>query len=309
VLDFETTGLNAGADRVVELSVVRVEPGCDPELVLDTLVNPRRPVAATEIHGITDADVADAPTFEEVAGELVRSLRASVVAAYNVYFDMRFLAYELGLARAECDPPHLCLMYARPMLDLGPRCCLEDACREHGVEHPASHQTALDAVAAARLWMVYREAARARGVRTFGDLALRKPYKFTESFTRDPIQPGAAAGLRGSGQRKPRSSPAGVFLTPHKPPQLSTEDRLHSYWEGLKAVMSDLAVTDEEVSYLARKRVDLALTDEQVRGIHARFYAGLLSRFAEDGVLDHHEADRLGRVYRCLGRLGWAPGQ
>ena len=55
IIDFETTGLTAGFDRVIEVSVVRVDPGEQPRLVFDTLVNPHRPVAATEIHGITDA--------------------------------------------------------------------------------------------------------------------------------------------------------------------------------------------------------------------------------------------------------------
>lgn len=58
VIDFETTGLTPGYDRVVEVSVVRVDPGERPKLVYDTLVNPARPMAATEIHGISDADVA-----------------------------------------------------------------------------------------------------------------------------------------------------------------------------------------------------------------------------------------------------------
>jgi DNA polymerase-3 subunit epsilon len=54
ILDFETTGLTPGYDRVVEVCVMRCVPGQAPRIVLDTLVNPLRAVAATEIHGITD---------------------------------------------------------------------------------------------------------------------------------------------------------------------------------------------------------------------------------------------------------------
>ncbi len=72
VVDTETTGLYPGGDRVIELAVVRIEPNAEPVLVLDTLLNPGRRVAATEIHGITDADVADAPTFADVAPALER---------------------------------------------------------------------------------------------------------------------------------------------------------------------------------------------------------------------------------------------
>jgi len=84
ILDFETTGLNPGQDRVVEASVIRCEPGKQPRLALDTLVNPQRPMAATEIHGITDADVANAPVFADIRGEVVASLSGCALASYNV---------------------------------------------------------------------------------------------------------------------------------------------------------------------------------------------------------------------------------
>ena len=64
-IDFETTGLTPGLDRVVEISVFKMEPGKSLCLAFDTLVNPLRPMAATEIHGISNAGVADAPTFNE----------------------------------------------------------------------------------------------------------------------------------------------------------------------------------------------------------------------------------------------------
>src|SRR5690242_6594854 len=104
-VDMETTGLHPGADRVVEISVVRIEPGAEPALVLDTLVNPGRRVSATEIHSISDRDVADAPRFEDIAGDLARALSGAVLAAYNVYFDVGFLEDELGRVQIRQIPP------------------------------------------------------------------------------------------------------------------------------------------------------------------------------------------------------------
>jgi DNA polymerase-3 subunit epsilon len=189
VLDFETTGMSPGYDRVVEVSVVRIDPGRPPELVFDTLVNPGRRVAATEVHGITDPDVIDAPRFEQVTGPLMRALAGSVVAAYNVYFDLPFLDFELRRAGVRHSFPHLCLMYLRPMLGIGVRCRLSAACRAHGILHTRMHAAAPDALAAAGLWPVYRRAMARRDVRTFGDLAALKPYKFVRSFARDPHPP------------------------------------------------------------------------------------------------------------------------
>lgn len=109
VFDFETTGLNPGYDRVIEVSVTRLDPGRPPRLVLDTLVNPRRRVSATEIHGITDGDVADAPKFGEIAGDLLAAISGSVLTGYNVYFDLRFLAAELERVGVAPECPYFCL--------------------------------------------------------------------------------------------------------------------------------------------------------------------------------------------------------
>jgi DNA polymerase-3 subunit epsilon len=70
IIDFETTGLNAGVDRVVEASVVRVDPGQKPDLILDTLVNPGRRMAATDIHGITENEGCQVYTIDKAFGFL-----------------------------------------------------------------------------------------------------------------------------------------------------------------------------------------------------------------------------------------------
>jgi DNA polymerase-3 subunit epsilon len=182
VLDFETTGLNAGYDRVVEISVVRVEPGLPPRLVFDTLVNPDRRMAATEIHGITDAQVADAPRFKDVAGELLRALSDGIVAAHNVYFDLRFLQFELGRLGLFREVPHVCTMHTRPLLGLR-ACSLNDACIADRIEFTPTHTSRSDSMAAALLWMKYRDAFVDRRILTFRDLTrLGRRYKFFSSF-------------------------------------------------------------------------------------------------------------------------------
>lgn len=189
ILDFETTGLRAGFDRVVEVSVVRCDPGKEPRLALDTLVNPMRPMAATRIHGITDDDVADAPRFSDIAGDVVGALSGCAVAAYNVYFDMSFLSFELRSAGVRHKPPYFCLMHMRPLLGLGPRCNLEEACRLHGITYDGSHMAANDAMVCRRLLTDYLRVTSERGVETFGDLAhlRRYRYKFLDSFGNDPF--------------------------------------------------------------------------------------------------------------------------
>jgi DNA polymerase-3 subunit epsilon len=306
IIDLETTGLNAGVDRVVEVSVVRIEPDQKPELVLDTLINPHRRMSATDIHGITEEDVADAPRFEEIAGSLVRDLYDCVIAAYNVYFDIGFLEYELGKAGLRYSPPYLCLMYIRPMIGLGNRCSLDDACRFHCVEYPKKHQTSVDALAGARLWNLYLQAMKDRKIRTYKELASLKPYKFVQSFQENPLSPPAADGLESTKRLKSRRIAVGVEAPP---PVLSRQDVHHSYWEALKTVLSDLEVAKEEINYLTRKKQELGLAPEEVRSLHARAFADLISQSIEDRVLDDNESKKLHQLYQCLSKLGWAPVQ
>lgn len=95
-LDFETTGLSPRrTDRVIEVAVVRGRWGETPTR-WHTLVNPERSVAATQIHGITDAMVSRQPRFADIAEALLDALRGAVVVAHHASFDLSFLEMELG---------------------------------------------------------------------------------------------------------------------------------------------------------------------------------------------------------------------
>jgi len=63
-IDVETTGL-AGFSRIVEIAVMRCEPGKNPK-AFETLINPQTAIGSEEIHGICQADVEGAPTFQDI---------------------------------------------------------------------------------------------------------------------------------------------------------------------------------------------------------------------------------------------------
>ncbi len=91
LLDFETTGLS-NKDEIVEVGCARVRDGRVVE-TLQTLVDPEMPIPyfATQIHGIHNADVADAPTVDQMLAPLLDFIGDDVLIAYNADFDMRFL--------------------------------------------------------------------------------------------------------------------------------------------------------------------------------------------------------------------------
>lgn len=96
--DIETTGLNIASDRIVEISILKIFPPDGARKESKTLlINPTIPIPkeVTRIHGIDDADVAEAPTFRELAPELSAFLGDSDLAGYNCnHFDIPLLMEE-----------------------------------------------------------------------------------------------------------------------------------------------------------------------------------------------------------------------
>lgn len=95
VVDFETTGLDSENDRVLEMGIVCFDDG---QLTArhNFLINPGIPVPeeARRVHGIGDAELANAPRFEEVYAEIATLLAGRVPVAYNASFDKKFLLAE-----------------------------------------------------------------------------------------------------------------------------------------------------------------------------------------------------------------------
>jgi DNA polymerase III epsilon subunit-like protein len=209
VVDFETTGLSPGQDRVVEVSVVRIDPDQPPKHVLDSLVKPNRRVTGTEIHGLTDADVADAPTFAELASDFLMATSGCVVAAYNMTFDIGFLQYELSQVGVRGELPHLCLMYMQPLLGLGDRCALSIACQRFGIPFAGKHHAAEDSWAAAQLFQRYIARMHEEGIDTFGQLRERKAYKFLDSLLHVPAEWSLVTGNCQHKRRIVRPQPVG----------------------------------------------------------------------------------------------------
>jgi DNA polymerase-3 subunit epsilon len=103
--DLETTGINIAKDRIVEISILKIDPG-GKEDHLTIRINPTIPInpEATKIHGITNEDLADAPTFSEVAKNLLHFLEGCDLAGYNSNkFDIPLLAEEFLRANVEFD--------------------------------------------------------------------------------------------------------------------------------------------------------------------------------------------------------------
>lgn len=103
--DLETTGINIVKDRIIEISYVKVHPNGKEE-VKTRRINPGMPIPpeSTAIHGITDEDVKDCPTFKEIAKSLAVQIEGCDLAGYNSNrFDIPLLAEEFLRADVDID--------------------------------------------------------------------------------------------------------------------------------------------------------------------------------------------------------------
>lgn len=103
--DLETTGVNVTNDRIVEICWLKVWPNGN-ESSRTMRINPEMhiPEASTAVHGITDADVKDCPTFKQVAQDVANEFRGCDIAGFNSNrFDVPMLAEELLRAGVDLD--------------------------------------------------------------------------------------------------------------------------------------------------------------------------------------------------------------
>jgi len=103
--DLETTGTNIAKDRIVEISVLKVHPNQNKES-FTWRVNPTVPIPpeTTKVHGISDDDVKNEPTFKELAPRIYEFIKNCDLAGYNSNrFDVPLLAEELIRAEIEFD--------------------------------------------------------------------------------------------------------------------------------------------------------------------------------------------------------------
>ena len=147
VIDLETTGWSPRDSEIVEIGIVQLNTRGELVGEYDTLVKPEGEVKQTRTHGLTDEDVANAPTFAEVAGVVKSFLDGTCMVAQNKPFEIRFLskAYEniggqfnpgnaLDTVNTRQKPgegkgklEHLCQVYGVDVDESWTHCALYDA--------------------------------------------------------------------------------------------------------------------------------------------------------------------------------------
>ena len=174
VLDVETTGLSPRVNGIIEIGIVKVS---NLKIVdkYHSLINPGKdiPYFITQLTGITNEEVYDAPFFEDISAEVEDFISGSVLTAHNFSFDNSFLRREFRYIGKEYPQnPGLCTMkLARRLYPLLKSKSLKSVCAHLKLKNKDAHRALSDAEITARaLIKMVKEAKQKHKVETVGDL-------------------------------------------------------------------------------------------------------------------------------------------
>lgn len=154
IVDIETTGGHAGKNRMTEIAILH-HNGREVTQRFHTLINPERsiPPFITQLTGIDEQMVANAPRFYEVAAQIEELLRDRVFVAHSVHFDYSFVKYELGRLGIAFNPRRLCTIRLSRQILPGHRAYgLGNICRDLQINIHDRHRALGDAEATAQLF-------------------------------------------------------------------------------------------------------------------------------------------------------------
>ena len=298
VLDVETTGLwPQRHDRIVEIAILRLDDACRAGDEWVTLVNPNRDLGPTSIHGITGHDVVDAPTFAEIAGDVVDHLADAVVVGHNISFDLGFVQGEF--TRLGHDLPcvgGLCTMeLASGIVNTGRS--LGACCQCLGIAHEGRHSALGDARATAKLLRACLEYA----------------HTPQQAFTMPPPVPRAAlpklapsgrVKCRGTGDTAPEEGSLAVLLPrlPSVAAAVDADQRVVLGYAGLlDRVLEDRRLSANEVECLAEHALSCNLSREAIHDIHRSYLTSVVAAALRDNVITDAERADLDLVAELLG--------
>ena len=156
IVDIETTGGQVGANNITEIAIVLYN-GIEVEGKFSTLVNPCIPIQkyVQSLTGITDAMVATAPKFTQLAPNIFNLLKDRIFVAHNVSFDYPIVQQELALSGLNLNTNKLCtIKLAKKIFPGLPKYGLGTLCRELNISLKGHHRASDDALATAELFSI-----------------------------------------------------------------------------------------------------------------------------------------------------------
>ena len=172
VLDLETTGFSAVADRITEVGIMKVKNGEVLE-EFSEFVNPQRhiPERVTEVTNITDDMVKDAPTIEELFPRILEFIKGSVLVAHNADFDIGFLIQNAKRLGYDFEYPYIdTLAMARAIFPNFTKYKLGKIADNLGIKVEVAHRALDDVDTTVKVFNVMMKEIKDRGGKIIADI-------------------------------------------------------------------------------------------------------------------------------------------
>lgn len=302
VLDCETTGLHPSTGhRIVELALLEIDDQGEIAGRFSTLLRPGRSLRAQTIHGIKAGELANAPSFEQVLGEISDRLRGRVIVAHNARFDRAFLESELARCGVEVAPlPIICTMELASRLAIGGvRRRLEDCRASLGMDGDGGHTALADAEAAAAILFAYLE-RYGSGVAALIHGTRRPPEDWPNGGGRAAAVPRTFVAPLLSARLGELVARADLPQAGADPADIKGDGDTAAYLEVLERAIEDRRLDVTERAELLATASLLGLEEAEVDRTHGEYVDHLIALAKRDGDITERERGDLQVVAEAL---------
>jgi DNA polymerase III epsilon subunit family exonuclease len=277
-LDIETTGFGKN-DRIIEIGAV-IWDSTQQKVIgkLESLINPMRnvPEESSQIHGLTSSDLSLAPTFEEIADELLTFLSGRQIVAHNADFDLKFLTKEFSRVGKSIEFSDVVCTYKLT----GQR--LNVACEQISFEF-VHHSALEDAKACLAIW--YNQVIDSNKYISFDNVVEADQTFRTVSRSQIGLQP---MDMR----------PSALSNLAVKFQQVGIEK---TFLGLLDAFLRDLAISDIEDVGLKTFAIENGISESRVLELQEIYLESIEKAALRDGIITEAESEFFNKISLALG--------
>jgi len=290
IVDLETSGLEPGSARVIEIAILLVNSEGEIHEEYATLINPGNgQVGPTFIHHITEEAVLTAPTFQEVAGDILERFENRIIVAHHAAFEDKFLAAEFKRAGIKLPPmPALdTLWLSREVLDL-PNYKMQTVLQHFGVEEIDLHTALGDVRALNKILPTLISQAS----------AILYPTGHSEL---PAVAPSGKQKTRVTNLKKGEKGWINSLLEKLPESGSSVTSEIESdYLDLLSQVLADGKIIGDEAKALSKLAGEAGLGRNQVVQLHESFIQQLRKQAEADGNVDDQELKQIESAIKSL---------
>jgi DNA polymerase III epsilon subunit-like protein len=290
IVDLETSGLEPGNARVIEIAILLVNSKGEIQEEYATLINPGNgQVGPTFIHHITEEAVLTAPTFQEVAGDILKRFENRIIVAHHAAFEDKFLAAEFKHAGIKLPPlPALdTLWLSRESLDL-PNYKMQTVLQHFGVEEIDLHTALGDVRALNKILPTLLSQAS----------SILYPTGHSELPV---VAPSGKQKTRVTNLKKGEKGWINSLLEKLPESGASVNSEIESdYLDLLSQVLADGKIIGDEAKALSKLAGEAGLGRNQVIQLHESFIQQLRKQAEADGNVDAQELKQIENAIKSL---------